>query len=58
MSVFVKAVPTLRGEVADRFVKISEANLARRASVDFSREFGEYRLIKSKRKKRQLSGCL
>ena len=52
MSVFVKAIPTLRGEVAERFVKISEANLARRASVDFSRELNDYRIIKSKKNKR------
>ena len=38
MSVFVKAIPTLCGEVADRFVKISEANLARRTSFEKSTE--------------------
>ena len=52
MSVFVKAIPTLCGEVADRFVKISEANLACRASVDFSKEVSDYRVIKAKKNKR------
>ncbi len=52
MSVFVKAIPTLRGEVAERFVKMSEANLARRGSVDFSKELNDYRVIKAKKNKR------
>ena len=38
MAVYMKAIPTLRGEAADRFIKMSEDNLKRRASVDFSRE--------------------
>lgn len=37
MAVYVKAIPTLRGSAAERFVKMSEENLRRRASVDFLR---------------------
>ena len=33
MAVYVKAIPTLRGSAAERFVKMSEENLRRRASV-------------------------
>lgn len=38
MAVYVKAIPTLRGTVADRFEKISEENIRRRGSVSFSKE--------------------
>lgn len=37
MAVYVKAIPTLRGAVAERFVKKSEDNFLRRSSVDFSK---------------------
>lgn len=38
MAVYVKAIPTLKGTAADRFEKISEDNIRRRASVSFSKE--------------------
>ena len=34
----MKAIPTLRGQVAKQLVKTSEENLRRRASIDFSKE--------------------
>ncbi|MCQ2211760.1 MAG: hypothetical protein MJZ34_15870 [Paludibacteraceae bacterium] len=49
MAVFVKAIPTLRGSVADRFVKISEENLRRRFSVDFSKQAANSRAILAKK---------
>ena len=57
MAVYMKAIPTLRGEVADRFIKVadrfikmSEDNLKRRASVDFSREAANSYAILNKKK--------
>lgn len=50
MAVYMKAIPTLRGDVADRFIKISEENLHRRASVDFSREAANSYAILNKKK--------
>lgn len=50
MAVYMKAIPTLRGDVADRFIKISEDNLHRRASVDFSREAANSYAILNKKK--------
>ena len=52
MAVYVKAIPTLRGRAADRFVEISEANLSKRASVDFSKEAkNSYAILNKKSKK-------
>lgn len=49
MAVYVKAIPTLRGSAAERFVKMSEENLRRRASVDFSKEAANsYAILKKK----------
>lgn len=48
--VHMKALPTLRGEVADRFIKMSEANFQRRASVDFSRGAANSYAILNKKK--------
>jgi hypothetical protein len=50
MAVYMKAIPTLRGEAADRFIKISEDNLHRRASVDFSKEAANSYAILNKKK--------
>ena len=49
MAVYVKAIPTLRGSIASRFVKISEDNLRRRATVDFSKEAANSRAILKKK---------
>jgi hypothetical protein len=49
MAVYVKAIPTLRGAAADRFEKMSEDNLRRRASVSFSKEAANsYAILKKK----------
>ena len=50
MAVYMIAIPTLRGEVAHRFIKMSEDNLKRRASVDFSREAANSYAILNKKK--------
>lgn len=49
VAVYVKAIPTLRGKVAERFVKKSEDNLRRRASIDFSKAAANSRAILEKR---------
>lgn len=49
MAVYVKAIPTLRGAVAERFEKMSEENIRRRASVDFSKEAANSYAILKKR---------
>ena len=49
MAVCVKVIPTLRGSAAERFVEMSEENLRRRASVDFSKEAANsYAILKKK----------
>lgn len=55
----VKAIPTLRGSAAERFVKMSEENLRRRASVDFSKEAANsYAILKKKEGNKQIVGYL
>lgn len=49
MAVQIKAIPTLKGSVAERFVKISEENLRRRASIDFSKAATNSRAILNKK---------
>ena len=49
MAVYVKAIPTLRGKVAERFVKKSEDNLLRRGTIDFSKEAANSLAILAKR---------
>lgn len=49
MAVYVKAIPTLRGKVAERFEKLSEDNVRRRASVSFSKEAeNSYAILRKK----------
>lgn len=38
MAVYIEALPTLRGKAAERFEKLSEENIRRRATVCFSIE--------------------
>jgi len=53
MAVEIKAIPTLRGQVAKRLVKTSEKNLSRRASIDFSKEAANsYAILKKNCKNR------
>ena len=49
MAVHVKAIPTLKGEVAERFILKSDENLQKRASIDFSKEADNSRAILAKR---------
>ena len=51
MAVYVKAIPTLKGSAAERFVKMSEYNLLRRRSVDFTKSAVNSRAILAKRSK-------
>ena len=52
MAVYLKSIPTLRGSVAERFVKMSEDNLLRRGSVDFSSEAANsFAILKKKQSK-------
>ncbi len=51
MPVFVKAIPTLRGEAAERFLKMAEENFRNRGSVDFSKAAANSRAILEKRRK-------
>ena len=53
MAVYVKAIPTLQGSVAERFVKMSEDNLLIRGSVDFTKSAANSRAILAKRSKRK-----
>lgn len=38
MAIYIKPIPTLTGEVAEKFEKIAHENEAKRGTVDFSRE--------------------
>lgn len=38
MTVHMKSIPTLRGQVGSRFIAMSEDNIRRCGSVDFSKE--------------------
>lgn len=49
MTVFLKSIPTLRGQVGLRFMAMSEDNLRRRGSVDFSKESANSRAILEKK---------
>lgn len=52
MAVQMKAIPTIRGEAAQRFVRMSEENLRRRATVDFSKQAANsYAILKKKEAK-------
>lgn len=53
MAVYVKAIPTLREEVAERFILKSEENLQKRGSVDFSKQAVNSRAILAKRSGQQ-----
>lgn len=51
MSVYIKAIPTLKGKVAERFIKQSEENLHKRTSIDFSKESANSYAILAKKNK-------
>lgn len=41
----INDIPTLTGEVADRFIKMSEENLKNKGSIDFTKEFNNSIMI-------------
>ena len=48
MAVEIKAIPTLRGEAAERLIRNSEDNLLRKGSIDFSKEAAySYAILKN-----------
>lgn len=49
MSVYIKSLPTLRGHVGFRFIAMSEDNLRRRGSIDFSKEAANSKAILDKK---------
>ncbi len=51
MPVYVKAIPTLRGKAAERFLKMADENLRNRGSVDFAKAAANSRAILEKRRK-------
>lgn len=51
MSVYIRAIPTLKGKIAERFIKQSEENLHKRASIDFSKESANSYAILAKKNK-------
>ena len=53
MAVYIKAIPTLQGSTAERFIKISEDNLIKRKSVDFTKSANNSRAIINKNSKRK-----
>jgi len=53
MAVYLKAIPTLRGEVAARFIKVSEDNLRRSASIDFTKQAANSHAILEKNASRR-----
>lgn len=53
MAVYVKAIPTLRGTIAERFVQASEENFRRRSTVDFSKQAANSRAILAKKAERK-----
>lgn len=50
MSVNLKAIPTLQGRAAERFIRRSEENIKNRGSIDFSREYINSLIILNKTK--------
>lgn len=41
----IKDIPTLTGDVADRFIKMSMENLKNKGSIDFTKEFNNSMMI-------------
>ena len=51
MGVFVKAIPTLKGSTAEKFIKQSEENLINKGTVDFTEQFTNSKAILEKKAK-------
>lgn len=50
MSVFIKAIPTLTGESAEKFIEKYKENTKNKGSIDFSKEYANSKAILEKRK--------
>lgn len=50
MAIAIKNAPTLKGDEARAFNKRAEKSLTKRESVDFSKEFAEFKSILAKAK--------
>lgn len=50
----IKDIPVLTGEVADRFIRMSEDNLLNKGCIDFTDEYNNSMLIQMKRKIKQV----
>ena len=53
MTVYIKSIPTLHGSTDKRFIKISDDNLLKRGSVDFTKSAANSRAIIDKKSKRK-----
>lgn len=53
MAVYIKAIPTLQGSTAERFIKMSKDNLIKRGSVDFTTSAANSRVIIDKKSKKK-----
>ena len=48
--VHIKDIPTLKDKAAERFIRMSEENLNKRGSIDFSKEAANsYAILKKKK---------
>jgi len=45
MAIYIKPIPTLTGEVAEKFEKIARENEAKRGTVDFSQQMRDMETI-------------
>lgn len=57
MGIYIKPIPTLTGEVAEKFERIARENEAKRGSVDFSRQMESYyRIMENSKQFKQEHG--
>ena len=50
MALELKSIPVLRGDVAKKFIEKAEANMSKKATVDFSKQAESARAILKKAK--------
>jgi len=55
MAIYIKPIPTLTGEVAEKFEKIARENEAKRGTVDFSQQMRDMETILERSKQFKLS---
>lgn len=51
MAIYIKPIPTLTGEVAERFEKIARENEAKRGTVDCTQQMRDMEIILERSKK-------